>query len=186
MTYQETVQILATMIEFWPSFQDRRDIRGTAAAWQMLFEDEPFEDVRKALTIFASTDVKGFPPVPGQLKAIIAEMHPGEAQMTEAEAWALVIRAVGNSLYHAREEFDALPPICQQIVNNPSTLRDWAMMDEEDVHSVVASNFQRSYRARAQQAREFAKLPASVRAYMPALEGMCTFPRLEAADAAEE
>lgn len=37
-------------------------------------------------------------------------------------------------------------------------------MDSETVHSVVASNFQRSYKAIAQREREIAKLPSDVKA----------------------
>ena len=37
-------------------------------------------------------------------------------------------------------------------------------MDEATVQSVVASNVQRSYRARAQQARDFEALPEDVKA----------------------
>ena len=50
-----------------------------------------------------------------------------------------------------------------------SQLKEWALLDEDVVASVVASNFQRSYRARAAQAKEFLALPADVRSAMQQL-----------------
>ena len=84
--------------------------------------------------------------------------------MTEAEAWGMVAQALRNSIYGAREEFEKFPPIVKRIVGSPSQLREWGMMDSETVHSVVASNFQRSYKAIAQREKELAKLPPDVKA----------------------
>jgi hypothetical protein len=43
-------------------------------------------------------------------------------------------------------------------------LHDWSKMDADDVQTVVASNFMRSYKQRAQQARDFGKLPGNLKA----------------------
>jgi len=43
-------------------------------------------------------------------------------------------------------------------VGSPNQLRAWALMDEETVQSVVASNFQRSYKAIAAKQKEQAAL----------------------------
>ena len=64
--------------------------------------------------------------------------------MTAQEAWNLVARAIRNSGYESRKEYDNLPPDIQRLVGSPEQLRDWAMMDSSTVHSVVASNFQRA------------------------------------------
>ena len=45
------------------------------------------------------------------------------------------------------------------------------MMDADTVQSVVASNFQRSYRARAAVNREYAALPADVKALVDNMAG---------------
>ena len=72
-------------------------------------------------------------------------------------------------MYEAREEFEKLPESVRRIVGAPSQLRDWAMMDCDTFNSVVASNFQRSYRAAAQREREIASLPPDVRALVDQL-----------------
>ena len=105
--------------------------------------------------------------MPGQIKEKLTAMQTPER--TETEAWAMVSKALHNSLYGYREEFDKLPPEVQGAVGNAEMLREWARLDEDEVQTVVASNFQRSYRARARTVREFGKLPASVRETLPAL-----------------
>ena len=89
------------------------------------------------------------------------------------EAWALVAKAVCNSNYNSAEEFEKLPPVVQRLVGAPSQLREWAAMDSETFNSVVASNFQRSYKVRAKNERDFLALPSSVKTFMESIaEGM--------------
>lgn len=52
------------------------------------------------------------------------------------------------------------------------------MMDADTVSSVVASNFQRSYRARATHEREMLALPSDVRQTMAQLGSGMTMPQL--------
>ena len=74
----------------------------------------------------------------------------------------MVSKACSNGIYGYREEFAKLPPEVQRAVGAPEQLREWAMMDSDTVQSVVASNFQRNYRASQTRAREQAKLPPNV------------------------
>jgi predicted small lipoprotein YifL len=99
-------------------------------------------------------------------------------EMTEQEAWALVSKAIRNSAYNSAEEFAKLPPVVQRLVGSPSQLREWGQMDSDTVNSVVASNFQRSYRARAKNERDYLALPSSVKSYMAALADGMKMPEL--------
>ena len=56
-----------------------------------------------------------------------------------------------------------LPPILQRVVGGPEQLAAWEQVANEDIDTVIQSNFMRSYRARAQQEREFQALPQDVR-----------------------
>lgn len=76
-----------------------------------------------------------------------------------------------RGLYNAREEYDKLPPVVQCVVGSSSQLKEWAMMDAETVQSVVASNFQRSYMARAERERERMALPSAVRETVSKIAG---------------
>ena len=75
----------------------------------------------------------------------------------------LVEKACRNSNYGAREEFDKLPPEIQRFVGSPNQLREWGMMNSDELKTVVASNFMRSYRVRAKNDRDYFALPESVR-----------------------
>ena len=116
-----------------------------------------------AVKALIESDEKGFTPHIGAVKAKL-RLITGSDDLTEAEAWGIVAKAIRNSAYGAREEFEKFSPIIKRIVGSPSQLREWGMMDSETVHSVVASNFQRSYKAIAQRERELAKLPPDVKA----------------------
>ena len=128
-----------------------------------MFGTEEYALVAAAVKSLIEGDEHGFPPHIGAVKAKLRLLAGGE-EPTEAEVWNLVSKAIRNGLYGAKDEFDKLPPAAQRVVGSPEQLRSWAMMDSETVQSVVASNFQRSYRQIAPREREIAKLPPDVRA----------------------
>jgi hypothetical protein len=68
-------------------------------------------------------------------------------QLSEGEAWALVKKAIADGNYHSEERFAELPPIVQKAVGGSQMIRQWAMCDTEEVNSVIASNFMRTYKA---------------------------------------
>lgn len=170
MTYDETLAIMGVLKAAYPSYykgMSRADAEGVVGLWHTMFEDEPAQVVAAAVKAHIATDEKGFPPHIGAIKSEIVKMtKPPELELSEMEAWALVSRAVSNGIYGAQKEFDALPPVVQQVVGSPNQLKEWAMMDADVVGSVVSSNFQRSYKARAAHAKEIMALPADVRRTM--------------------
>lgn len=161
MNKEETVRILRNVQAVWPAFIKDRDPAVTAAVWQRIFENDPYQLVDQALMAYASTDTKGFPPAPGALKAIIADLREEASggAMTPMEAWILVTKAISNGIYGAEAEFARLPPAVQQAVGHPDMIREWAQMDVASIQSVVASNFRRSFEARARYEREKSMLP---------------------------
>lgn len=165
MTRQETSKLLTVIQGIWPSFQTNRNVDATTLIWWKLFSAESYEEMEAAVIAYASTDTKGFPPPPGALKELLAQMRDasGDGELTETEAWALVRKAMSRGLYNAEEEYNKLPPVCQQVIGDKAVLHDWALLDADKVDTVIASNFQRSYRARAENARTMAKLPDSIK-----------------------
>lgn len=170
MTYEETLAIMGVLKAAYPNYykgMSRADAEGIVGLWTEMFRDDQAQIVAAAVKAHIATDAKGFPPHIGAIKeAIVKLTRPPELELSEMEAWALVSRAVSNGIYGAQKEFDALPPVVQQVVGSPNQLKEWAMMDADVVGSVVSSNFQRSYKARAAHAKEFLALPADVRGAM--------------------
>lgn len=166
MTRQETGIIMDILTTAYPAFYNGRnapDMRMTVNLWAEMFAEDDVKIVAAAVKALIATDDKGFPPHIGAVKGRIRQIsNPDE--MTEQEAWALISKALRDGYYNAEAEFAKLPPLVQDVVHDPGQLREWSMMDEATVQSVVASNVQRSFRAKAQSRRDFEALPKDVQA----------------------
>lgn len=176
MTFDETLAIMSVLKAAYPNYyrdMKRSEAESIVSLWAEMFKDESADLVAVAVKAHIANDKKGFPPHIGAIKDAITKItQPNE--MTEMEAWGLVQKACRNAIYGAVEEFNKLPPTLQRLVGSPQQLREWAVMDAERVHSVVASNFQRSYKVRAASEREFLALPSDVREVVTQLAGGMT------------
>lgn len=184
MDRTETMKILSVLRGAYPAFYrdtSRQEAEAIVNLWAEMFREDDYMLVAAAVKSLIVADKKGFPPVIGQVKEYIRKLTASE-EMTESQAWALVAKAIRNGIWGAKEEFAALPPQIQRVVGSPEQLTDWAKMDSDTVHSVVASNFQRSFRAKAKADKEYAALPSEVRA---AIGGLSDRMRLEVGDAGD-
>lgn len=171
MTLEQTGIIMDVLTNAYPQFYNgpkAPDMVKTLHLWAEMFAHDDVALVAAAIKALIETDSKGFPPHIGAVKEKL-RMITGGDELTEVEAWGIVAKALRNSAYCSREEFEKFPPVIKRIVGTPSQLREWGMMDSETVHSVVASNFQRSYKAIDQREREIAKLPPDVKALVSKL-----------------
>ncbi len=165
MDRAEVLKIMSVLRGAYPQFYrdiSRKEADAIVGLWEDVFRDDEYRLVAAAVKALIESDEKGYPPHIGAVKAKL-RLITGTGELTEAEAWNLVAKALRNSGYCAREEFDKLPPVIQRIVGSPSQLHEWSMMDSETVHSVVASNFQRAYRTAAKREQDLARLPSDVR-----------------------
>lgn len=187
MNLIETAKLMAILETAYPMFyakktqQERED---AIRLWAEMFADEPGEVVAMAVKALIKSRVSTFPPGIGEITEKIQQITQPE-QMTEMEAWSLVVKAVSNSAYNSGEEFRKLPPVVQRIVGAPSQLREWAVMDSETFNSVVASNFQRSYKVRAKHERDYLALPSSVKTFMASIAAGMKMPELPSGEISE-
>lgn len=182
MIREEIIKLMSVLRGAYPQFY--RDISKTEALdtinlWADMFANDDAALVGAAVKSLIEGDEKGFPPTIGQVKARM-RLLTGSRELTESEAWARVAAAVRNGIYDSQEEFDKLSPTMQRIVGSPAQLREWATMDSQTLHSVVASNFQRSYKAISAKEREIAKLPDDVRQMVAQIAPPMDPPKLEA------
>lgn len=171
MNQMETIAIMAVLETAYPQFYAKKSQEEKMDAinlWAEMFADEPSEIVAMAVKALIKTRESTFPPGIGEINAKIMQITQPE-EMTELEAWAMVAKALRNSGYSSQEEFEKLPPAVQKIVGSPAQLQEWSKMDSDTVNSVIASNFQRSYKARAKNNREYNALPSTVKAFMAQL-----------------
>lgn len=166
MERNDVLKIMAVLRGAYPQFYrgiSRAEAEDTVNLWTDMFRADDPALVAAAVKSVIEGDEKGFPPTIGQIRTKL-RLITGTKELTEAEAWDMVSRAIRNGLYGAAEEFEKFPPTVRRIVGSANTLREWARMDTETVHSVVSSNFQRSYRAIAAREKEVQTLPPEVKA----------------------
>lgn len=181
MNRQETLAIMSILKAAYPSYykgMKYEEANGVVNLWASMLSDYSYDEVAVAVKSLIATDVKGFPPHIGAVIDHIQRNRVRGSEMTEQEAWNLIDKATRNSGWRSQEEFDKLPPILQDLVGSPQQLKEWALMDANDVKTVVASNFQRSYRQKVAQQRDLAALPADVRDSLQALGGGMKMPGL--------
>lgn len=183
MNITETMQIMAVLELAYPQFYAKKtneEKKNAVKLWTEMFADEPGEVVAMAVKALIKTRVSDWPPSIGAINEKIMQITQPK-EMTELEAWESVAKAIRNSAYNSGEEFAKLPEVVQRLVGTPAQLREWAVMDSDTINSVVASNFQRSYKARAKHEREYLALPTAVKGFMNALaDKMDMQKRLEA------
>ena len=188
MTRDDTLDLLSILKAAYPNFyrdMTRKDADQVISLWFEMFKDEPVELVALAVKAHISTDKKGFPPHIGAIKdAIVKIQQPDE--MTEIEAWNIVRSAIRSYSWDAKEQFDKLPPVLQRLVGSPNQLMEWGQMEADEVATVVASNFQRSYKARAAKEREFMALPSAVQQTMTQIAAGMKMPELPSEASFEE
>ena len=178
MTKSETSAVLTILLIAYPAFykdKSEHELDAVVKFWHKMFADDDAQLVTAAVEAFIASDKKGFPPVIGVIKNKIADLMRPE-YMTENEAWHLVAKAVSNGIYGAEQEFEKLPPVLQKLVGSPNQLRTWAMMDSESLHTVVSSNFMRSYKARAEYEREDLLMPGDVKKFISELSSRWALP----------
>lgn len=167
MNKRDTVGLMAILETAYPAYYAKRNDQQRMEAvnlWAELFADDPAQLVYAAVkTIIVSGGA--FPPSIGEIKNKMHDLTAPEV-LSETEAWALVSKAVRNGIYGYKDEYEKLPPTVQAAVGRPEQLKEWAVMDEETVQSVVASNFMRGYKTTLKRERETALIPENVKALL--------------------
>lgn len=174
MTQAETAKLITVITAAYPTHfanYTTDKLRNLVAAWSMVMEDYRYEEASAGLKVFMASESKGFPPSPGQVIDCIHQIKSSGEEMNALIAWQYVVKAIRNSNYHAEEEFEKLPPLAQKAVGTPDTLREWAQMDSDVVHSVEQSHFIRAYDTTVKREKDNAKIPERIRAMIADANG---------------
>lgn len=146
MTKQGILDVYTVLRANYPNYHTSGE--DFIALYDSCFKNFDDELVKKAVQVYIITETKGFAPSIGQVVEKIREITVKSDELTELEAWGHISRALKNSGYGYQEEFDKLPESVKAVVRVPEQLREWALMDNKEVETVVASNFMRSYTAK--------------------------------------
>lgn len=178
MNRNETLKILAVIKAAYPYYynnQSEEDLKTVVSLWQGMFEEYEYPLVSGAVRAFIASDKKGFPPSVGIVFDKLRLLSEPQ-ELSEMEAWSQLSKAVKNSAWYAEEEFAKLPEDIRGIVGSPASLREWALMEAGTFHSVIQSNFMRSYRACRGRKRALEELPENVRGLIGELAGQKALP----------
>ncbi len=130
--------------------------------WYALLKDLTYEQANLAVQKYMITEK--FPPAIADIRQKANEIvQPDVESLTELQAWSLVRKAMSNSGYHADEEFAKLPEACRIAVGSPANLREWALMDKDEVETVEQSHFIRNYRVAQKRMKEDAMIPMHIK-----------------------
>lgn len=148
MTRDETVKLLYLLHTTYPnSFSglNTEKIGQMADVWQMILEEENFNDMQMAFKMYCRSDTTGFAPTPGQLIALVKDLEDPYVS-TADEAWSKVLLAARDGTYHAEERFNAFDDITKMCVGSPANLSAMSLVDETSLTTVVRSQFVKEYR----------------------------------------
>lgn len=159
MTRDEVKDIQMIIQAAYPNYNPP-DKAITINTWLELLGDYTYEQVLAAVYAFIRTDRKGFAPSIGEIMEKLQLLF-GERELNEEEAWAMVLKALRNSGYHAEEEYGKLPRPIQIAIASPKRLEELALMQNMNV-TVESSNFKRVYRTVIETERDIQKLPQNL------------------------
>lgn len=168
MNKKEVAQILAILKEYYPKDFVSTDLQTKVEAWHLILQDYDFKLTQSAVVSFVSSDINGFMPSVGQIVDKINKLT-AKKQLTENEAWDMIYKAICNSAYNSVEEFNKLPLEIQRAIGSPNMLKSWAMVDLDEVNTVIQSNVMRSFKTAQKQQKEYDALPQNIKEYTQTL-----------------
>lgn len=159
MTERQTANILRAVSACYSNFKPA-DMGDVVKIWTMIFGGDDATEVMTAVYVYMS-EAHEFAPTPGQVRDIMFRLREKD-DLTEAEAWNMVLRAMRNGYYHSAEEFERLPEIVQAAVGSADYLRTAAGSEDLNL-SVEQSLFSRRYRAIVEERKRYQRMPDIVR-----------------------
>ena len=154
MNKNETLAIMALINAHIPqqfAGLSKETKNGMLKLWLAKFKEYEYREVENAIHRYIDSDTKGYIPTVGIIKSHMYKIANPNTK-TELEAWNILFACL--SKFNLTAEFEKLDKVSKRILGTVATLRQWSMMDIDTVQSVIASNFQRSYRAMAASQRE--------------------------------
>lgn len=163
MTEQDIRKLLGMINSIFPTFKVENPEQ-TVKIWTEFLSDQDAASIGASLKNYVRTDTSGFAPSIGQLIQGAYSLQNHE-ELSAAEAWSKVYKAICNSAYHSEEEFNKLPEVVQQAVGSANQLRAWAT-DDEFNESVTSALFRKSYATACERKKTDALMPPDVRMFI--------------------
>ena len=141
MKRDEVIAILGILKTAYPRFYanlTKEEAEQTITLWQEMFADSDIDAVKVAVKNLINTFQ--FPPTIADVKNELYKLYQGD-QKQDVELWNELKSALRNGIYYADEIFQKLSKELQLFLGNPSSLKELAMMDIEEVDTVQKGIF---------------------------------------------
>ena len=139
MTKDDTKRMILYLRTAYKGFCEDVNLTDAVNVWHDAFKDEDVHVVSEATRNY--TRSSQYPPTIAGIQSQINMIRNPE---TDAELWALIVKAAKNSTYGAVEEYEKLPEVCQRFVGSPTALKDFGQIDQGTLQTVVKSQFIKS------------------------------------------
>lgn len=157
MTRDDTKKMIMYLRTAYTGFLENVDLTAAVNVWHDAFKDV---DVRVASEA-VSNYVKTVPYTP-TIAGIMKQVELIKDSQTDTDYWAMIQKAIGNSLYNSKEEFEKLPEICKSFVGSATALREMAMAETGLVNTVIKGQFLKRVEAIREHQNVQKGLPVSV------------------------
>lgn len=142
MTLQETQKLLVILKKAYPRYyteSTKEEVEETLMFYHDMFKDYPVEVVATALKNYVK--VNKYPPT---IAGIIEQIELLTDNNTAETLWTAIEKAVRNSTYNSKEEFDKLPEECKAFIGSAKALKELGQMDGGTLNTVTKGQFIRT------------------------------------------
>lgn len=162
MNREKIIDILGILKVAYPRFyanMTKDEAEKTINLWCEMFKNDPPELV--AIAVKKLITELQYPPTIADIKNTMYKLVDRIEDNTEL--WNKFIKALKNSGYNSKEEYEKLPEIVQKFVGSHERLRDYAMMDLDTINTVVKGQFLKQIDSLKIRQRENAMLSEEVK-----------------------
>lgn len=146
MTKAETLNIMEILQVSYPKFYQNtasNELKKAVTIWAEMFQNDDVEVVKAAVKNLIS--MLEFPPTIADIKKEINKLvQAANGELTGVDEWNMIRKAIKNSTYNSKEEFDKLPTVAKRFVGSPQQLRDWGIMSDFN-EGVIRGQFLKQY-----------------------------------------
>lgn len=151
------------------------DAKAIVNLWSFSFADSDPQTVKFAVSELIKRS--SYAPSIADIRDYISSMEDiASGTPSDAEMWMILVRAVRNGNYNAREEFEKLPEELKAYAGDPGQLRAWAQIDESIFNSVHQSNFMKNFKASRQRVKDSKLLSPEVKQLLLAQKKRISMP----------
>ena len=140
--------------------------------WYRLIQDLDYQTVALVVEEYIATNK--FPPTIADLREPLLDEDEDPL-----EAWALVLKALRNSISNSEEAYAKLPENIQIAVGSHMNLMAWAKIPSESLNTVAQSQFLSAYKSVCSRAHRTKKATPTVKAQIAPAKKQEALPMLD-------